>query len=376
MKKVVSAALALVMIFMLGAVAFAANEDATFNIPVYYTTDVAGAEKPAVTFTLTVSECKTATGSTATKADAPTFASNTANVAFEASTKEEDVGFAEFTVQASSFKKAGIFTYEITQSVDNDYAGLTVDETKATLTVYVIQGATAGDFSAKVKVEYSEDKVSGGKYNEDSKKYEPDDNTSKAGETFTNTYEAAAIDPDPENPDEPVLGFNVSKVVEGELGDKTKAFKINVSFESAKKVAPNAIAYKYVDPQSKEEKTQYVAMAYDSVSKTYKGTKAIELAHGGTFCFDNVPYGVVYTVVEDSASAGDYEVTYTPFDDSAKLCTGKIATPAVNVVVTNTEPTQVDTGVVMDFLPYVLVLAFVGAACVMLVFKKRKAEDF
>ncbi len=375
MKKVVSVALALVMMFALSAVAFAANADTTFNIPVYYKSENAGSNKPAVDFNFAIGTCTGVTGSTATVSDAPAFAADgKAAVHFEGGVgKDEEPGFAVFTILGSSLKKAGIFTYDITQSDPTpDYAGLEYDKEVAELTVYVIQGEKEGEFTVEVKVVYDEGKISGGTYNKETQKYEKTQDTTPIGDTFTNTYKAAANDPESSDKN----GFTVGKTVTGKLGDKSEKFTITVSFASAKQVAPNGIAYKVLDGESKE-KTEYVAMTYSGTDKLYKGSKVIELKHGETFSFDNIPYGVTYEVVESDYTGEGYDAPVYAIDGSeVDDCAGTVAAASIDVGITNDYDTEVDTGVVFDVLPYVLILAFVVAACAMIILKKRKAEDY
>ncbi|MBP9987872.1 MAG: hypothetical protein KBT46_00070 [Ruminococcus sp.] len=363
MKKVVSVMLALVMVFALGVVSFATNADATFNIPVYYNypTENAGTVKPAETFTITISDCINHAE------NAPTFVSKSAVLNFAESSTQEDVKFAEFTVSGASLKKAGVYTYNITETHEHDYAGLTYDSKTAVLTVYVLAGEKPGEFTVKTIVTYDEGKVNGGKKDEETQEYEKTEDTSESGATFTNIYKAAVVDPSGDN-----KGLSIQKTVSGNMGDKSADFKVVVSFESVKVLAS---PIKYTDGTAKT-----VTLTKAEGESAYKATAEITVKHGETVSFDNVPYGVTYSVVENDYSADGYETAYDLNGNAAGSdgIIGKaVAAPSISVGITNTNGIdEPDTGVILDFLPYVLILVVVAAAAAFIILKKRKAEEY
>lgn len=362
MKKVVSVVLALIMVLALGTVAFAENADCTFNIPVYYVAENEGSVKPAIGVKLVVADCETK--------GAPSLKASEVTLNFAQSTEMEDVQFAEFTVDASTLTKPGKFVYTISQETigDEDYAGLEFDENEATLTVYVKQGATAEDFTVSVDIKYDNAKINGGKF--DGEKYvkvtEGTNKTTEAGSVFTNTYSAASKNNDSD-------GFAVSKIVTGDFGDKTMDFAVTVTFTSEKKVAL-PITYTV----GGEDKSVTLEKNKDD---KYEGTAVITIKHGDTISFSNVPYGVAYSVVENSYE--DYQTSYKSIDKTgekdtvlSKTGAGTVEIANLAVEITNDNQSSVDTGVIFDYLPYVLILAFVAAACVLLVVKKRKIEEY
>ena len=95
--------------------------------------------------------------------------------------------------------------------------------------------------------------------------------------------------------------------------------------------------------------------------------------------FANLPKGVTYTVVELSGENGTelkaddlVDGKYTVRYDNA---TGTMNKDALSTTITNTYEGTIDMGVMLDSMPYVLVLAVVGAAVIALIAKKRRAED-
>lgn len=367
MKKVVSVALALVMVLALGMVAFADNADTTFNVPVYYNypAENAGTVKPAETFTIAISDC------TNKAENVPTFASKSVALAFAESSNQEDVQFAEFTVNGSSLKKAGVYTYNITETPAHDYAGMTYDETVAVLTLYVLAGEKPGEFTVKTVITYDEGKVNGGKKNVDTQKYEKTEDTSEAGATFTNIYKAASFDPSGSN-----KGLSISKSVTGNMGDKSADFTVVVNFESAKELAA---PIKYTDGTDKT-----VTLTKGLEDSTYKGSATITVKHGETVTFDNVPYGVTYSVAENDYSEDGYTTTYTldgetytPAQGTTGISAQTVAAPSIAVGITNANGIDVpDTGVFLDYLPYAIVVAIVIAAVGVFIIKKRKSEEY
>ena len=91
------------------------------------------------------------------------------------------------------------------------------------------------------------------------------------------------------------------------------------------------------------------------------------LKHGDTISIANLPYDVDYMVIEMAADG--YTTTSTNE-------TGRISAAEQTAAFTNVKNSAVDTGVMLDSLPYVLILAAVlGGAAAMVVRRRRGAED-
>lgn len=374
MKKITSIILAVIMMLALGSVAFAepAAEAPTFNIPVYYIfpTGYEGAKKPAETFTLAV------TPATPAQSGAPTVTAPAA-LAFAGGTNQEDVKFGVFTI--TNITKPGVFDYTITQTASHDYAGMVYDTKTANLTLYIVADEDTGELKAVPIVKYDDEKVNGGKYDEDKKDYvkntEDGSETSEALATFTNIYKAAAKDPSPSGTN---VGLSIKKTVKGNMGDRNKEFTVKVSFSSAKVLAD---AISYVDGESKS-----LTLAKGD-GDAYVGEATITLKHGETVTFDNVPEGVSYVIKENDYSADGYETAYKYNDvvltDGQEKPTNltsvakTVDAASINVEIVNTNGIDgPDTGVILESLPYVIILAFVAAGVAMIIVKKRKSEEF
>lgn len=105
------------------------------------------------------------------------------------------------------------------------------------------------------------------------------------------------------------------------------------------------------------------------------------LQNNGTVTIANLPAGVRWEVTEVGAALdaesskvmnGEYEVT-VPADANGTV---SVAENADNdVVFTNKSTVNVDTGVILDNAPYMLMLAVVAGGAMTLVIKKRREEE-
>ena len=89
-------------------------------------------------------------------------------------------------------------------------------------------------------------------------------------------------------------------------------------------------------------------------------TAEITLKHGETVTFNNIPYGVEYDVAENDYTVEGYdEVALSVKDSSGE--DGVIDSAQETVTATNNKGTEtIDTGITLDSMPYVLVLACVS----------------
>ena len=97
--------------------------------------------------------------------------------------------------------------------------------------------------------------------------------------------------------------------------------------------------------------------------------------------FTNIPAGVTYTVEEDAKHAAGadhpetteegYTVTYTKSDEEGKIAAGDTDT----VTVKNEKKTEVDMGITLDSLPYILIALVAVIAIAVVVIRKRRVEE-
>lgn len=171
-------------------------------------------------------------------------------------------------------------------------------------------------------------------------------------DTFTNTYSLGSL--------------TVSKEVAGNLASQTQKFSIDVTFTSDKPVL-STISYggdKSIAPE---------AWGEGSVTVT------VELTHGQDVTFSNIPAGVTYTVVEQAKHEAPDPNGSNPETGYTVTYEGETGTIAENVTaaakVINTKGTTVNTGVVLDSLPYVLLIAVAVVAVVLFTVRKRRNRE-
>ena len=101
------------------------------------------------------------------------------------------------------------------------------------------------------------------------------------------------------------------------------------------------------------------------------------LKDGASIIFKNLPSGQ-YKVVEDNYSGEKYETSYVV--DSGTSTDGQeatvtIGTDAKQIDFTNHRTLEPDLGVLLDTLPYIVILAVVAGGVALLMLRKRRKED-
>lgn len=348
LKKLFAGVVAAAMIATMSFPAFAARptpnvgSDGLVTITKKYT--VTGSEEkkaPAETFTFTVTPGAKVNGAekTVEKSEAttiPTMAanSNEKTVAFTVLTED---GTGTFTVDVANLniKKPGMYYYTVTETPSNtagvDYAA------KSMIMVITAGYADDGEDSSLSYWAALHDSTN---YNDKNSKFE-------------NTYTAGSL--------------KVTKKVTGSLGDKDKKFNVDVTFTApAGKTVKSTITY----VNNGAESIAPDAWKLNTTTNQYEAKVTVELAHKGSVQFNNIPKDVTYIVEEQDYSREEYTATYEG-DKS-----GTIANDVKSTTITNNKgDDNIDTGVILDNAPYILMLAVVAAGAMTLVIKKRREEE-
>lgn len=336
MKKILSLALALVLVLSMNTVAFATGggetthtDMKTVNLTKEYKRTNDGTTSPAETFAFSALACTKVTdaaaGVTTTNAPVPTIG----NVSYTAGEAGGENAKKNITITLPDYTSVGIYTYTFIET-DGGTAGVTYRSDAITLVVTVIEQ------NGKVRV---------------AAVHTEDEGKAKSGE-FNNVYSAGSL--------------SVKKNVTGIMGDKDKEFTVKVTFNAPEGDTVRE-AITYVD--GTETKTI-------AAGEGWTGFKEVEitLKHDETVTFTNIPYGVTYTVVENDYTAkenGGYKKAVYTFNDDNK----KIDSASDSVTITNNKGGVVDTGINMDSMPYILMLAVVFMGLFVFFSKKRKMRE-
>lgn len=348
LKKLFAGVVAAAMIATMSFPAFAArptpNVGANGLVTITKNYKVVGSEEkkaPAETFNFTVTPGATVNGAekTVEKSEATTIPAMAADsgektVAFTALTED---GTGTFTVDVANLNitKPGIYYYTVTETPSNtagvDYAA---DPMIMVITAGYADDGEDSTLSYWVGLH-------------DSKEF------NNKNKPFENTYTAGSL--------------KVTKKVTGSLGNKDKKFNIDVTFTApAGKTVKSTITY----VNNGEKSIAPAAWTLNTTTNQYEATVTVELAHKGFVQFNNIPKDVTYIVEEQDDSREEYTATY---EDSKS---GTIANDVKSTTITNQRGDDtIDTGVILDNAPYMLMLAVVAGGAMTLVIKKRREEE-
>lgn len=246
------------------------------------------------------------------------------------------------TIGLPTYDAVGIYAYKI-KEVSGELAGVDYyDEKDMYIVVTVIQN--------------DDDKIQIAAVHAQSNVTLDDDGFPVVGQAkesvFENTYSAGDL--------------TITKTVEGDFGDKARYFDVTVTFTSDKVVGAD-ITYAVGQGGSKN----YTGVA---VAKGWSDTKTvtIQVKHGDTITFENIPYDVTYAVSEAN---GDHTDTYKNDGEAYTEDTAvEVSAAAHQVDITNTKTGSIDTGITLDSMPFVLILAVCAGAAVLFVTKRRSVE--
>lgn len=198
-------------------------------------------------------------------------------------------------------------------------------------TVYKFEGwYTDQNFTCESKFDFTEDTIS-------------------ADTTFYAKYVPASAN------------LTVTKTVTGKLGDTNKAFTFTIT----------------KDGKPVNNITEDNIEARDGAQWLNDGNGKFTLKDGASIIFKNLPSGQ-YKVVEDDYIGEKYETSYvvdsgTP--ENGQEATVTIGTDAKRIDFTNHRNLEPDLGVLLDTLPYLVILAVVAGGVALLMLRKRRKND-
>ena len=320
MKKLLSLAMALVLglsmsapvlaVGVVGGNAYPYTDETKIKIDKEIKLTNEGTVNPAEIFNFTVGT-GTVDGTGVSGVTAPKI--NDFSISFD----EEGQVASSTDLQLPTFKHVGVYTYEISETAGNT-AGMRYNEKAYKLQVTVFNDGVGG-FKRVVTLVTGENDVKTDK--------------------ILNTFEAGEL--------------VVTKEIIGNFSQSDDTFEVTVTLtpDEGKNLKEGPITV-----TGAVEDSGTVNRNGDEVTVTFTVTDGSEVK------IANVPYDVSYVVTEDS---GDYKEKITDTDN------GKIDKDTQKVKIVNTLDQEVATGVNLDNLPYILVLALVGVGLISFTVRKR-----
>lgn len=357
MKKLLSIGLAAMLAFGLATTSFAATDDAAAELtatPTYtdmsqavikkvYAATNSDTTSPAETFNFTIERTAVsdaAAGITPENMPLPTIGvvEYAAGEAGSATKEKQLIVNLNDAEGKSIYSSVGVYTYTIKETAGAT-AGVTYHSDPITLKVTVIEQ----DGQIRVAAVHTEKEIVDTDKNKEG--------TTKS-DTITNVYSAGKL--------------TVTKNVTGPLGDKNKKFDITITFTSRKEVKENIYD---ADNNVLVAKT---AWTKNEETGIYTATALVPLANGESKTYMNIPYDVTYEVTEAdyTGANGGYDAPVYDFSDNAK----KIDSAEDTVTITNNKAGSIDTGVVLNNMPYILVLAVLAAGVAVFIIRKRRED--
>lgn len=255
----------------------------------------------------------------------------------------DEVQSGSFTLELSdlNIKRVGIYKYTVTEVSTDKVAGITY-ATALDMKVSAVNGTNGIEYYVALREKGAADTDSSNKI--------------EATNAFTNTYKAGTL--------------KVEKTVKGNMSDHDQYFTFKVVFNANGYDVSHAnigVIYTSGHDTADGSTVPGTQPTTDTINFSEEGN-TFYLKHGDAIAFTNVPYGVTYTV-EETDKAGytaEGEVTTANEFDQAEE----------DVSIKNTlGDGNIDTGVILDNAPYILMLAVVAGGAMTLVIKKRREEE-
>ena len=157
--------------------------------------------------------------------------------------------------------------------------------------------------------------------------------------------------------------IKITKQVTGWFGDQTKAFTFTVTDKNETQVGNFSLT-----SGESQEIADFKVQAGDTVTITEDGAEDYE-TKAQIYYKNSTTNGILSTEKQEFTTSGTSKsITITITDDMLDL-------DEIEIVVTNHREGEIDNGVLLDTLPYILILVVVVGGGALLFLRKRKNDD-
>lgn len=288
-------------------------------------------------------------------------------------------------IEFGDFTEAGKYEYTVKEGAsepaitNNEYEKLIMSKAEYTMDVYVVED-NSGKFNIE-KIIVTKTK-NDNETNADDGKVDIGGDASKNGFNFVNTYVQEAGTGENPNPNKPDPDYTIN----GALNVSKKVIQ-NVTDTAELPTDKFDFTAKFEFPAGTDATTLggVKDKAGNAVTLDPTGQYKFQLGHNENMKFTGLPVGTTITVTEAAKAnyKGSAVVTLNGVETSkaatkyneAITASGKLGQKKNIVDVTNRFNNVPTTGIIMNTLPYVLMIALCGAALTaFVVFKRKKAQ--
>lgn len=262
----------------------------------------------------------------------------TAGSADDGITDNADKAYAKeegnISLAGATFTKPGVYRYTLKEEIGN-ISGISYDDSTYTVDVYVGYADGAGQMSIlEVLIKNKDDKK-------------------MASAQFINEFGAQPL--------------KITKEVTGNMGDKTRAFDFTLSITADGNLSAGTSLTAVITAQ---DNTTYETTVTVGQQNTF------QLKHGESLVIPYLPEGTEYTVSEEAVDG--YATTVNGV--SKEAAGGNITVDGEMTATGNTEAfvnnlgevIRPDTGLNLDFLPYIVIFVLAIGGIALFLAKKRK----
>lgn len=295
---------------------------------------------------------------------------------------------------------AGVYVYEISEQIDS-YTGtaqetMTYSAAKYRLSVYVKETTSGSGFyvyGVSVVITTPDNGAQNG-----GDKVDPTPGTGgkHSDLIFTNSYLKTGGDEDPRIPANQIV--SISKQVTGDYAEKDRYFTYNLKFIRPATVTGNGITYKAYVLDSTNAVVTSASNTSDTINEggfgkyfdvTVDNPAIVKLKHGQKLVFTDVHIGAYYEAIEQGAAGYTPSVKVTVNGETPVDLAGSAGTSlsaglriigdqgANTAAFTNIYQSVTPTGIIIDNLPFILLLTVaVGTLVLFVVVKARKRRGY